>query len=392
MSSKYLKLLKILELSSIKIFNENDQLFRENAAFTALLLQGLVHSPNNRNYINQIDFLILYLFNLQNQIDGYFIEKHANYHKPSALVSSLVGIALIDSMSIVNEGKKKKILDSLNKISKFLIQQEISKGSYRKSFGFDFSILNANASIALFMILHYKITKDEFLLIKVNEFIESLPNYTLNDGALTYGIYGQKYFIPCIYYHALTLLHLIRIKNLVDSKKLVKNLNLYLKWIKTCYDSNGIKWKKSGFIFSTYLNQAYSFIWAINKMICLNEEIDLAKFLNKSIHQGFLFRCDRIPGIIKRINTSVLIGIKSSKSIKNKFINIFLLICYSLTLRFFVKAEPRIYQINPLFKYLGLNSSVSPPINNSLDYMTSIESYCYIATAYGLSTRKNLKL
>jgi len=43
MSSKYLKLLKILELSSIKVFNENALLFKENVAFKALLLQGLVH-------------------------------------------------------------------------------------------------------------------------------------------------------------------------------------------------------------------------------------------------------------------------------------------------------------------------------------------------------------
>ena len=388
MNNKYLKLLQILEKSSITIFYEDNQLFKENAAFTALLLQGLVHSPNHRIFKKIIENLVDNLFNLQNQINGYFVEKHANYSKPSALVTALAGIALIDSLNIVNEIKKKKIFNSLKKINDFLIQQEINKGSYRKSFGFNYSIVNSNASIALFMILYYKITKKEILLTKVKDFINSLKNCTLNNGAITYGIYGQKYFIPCIYYHALTVNHLIRIKLLIDSKKLSKYLNYYLKWIKTCYDSNGIKWKMSGFMFSTYLNQAYAFILAINKIFRLNEKDNLLEFYMENIFNGFLFRCDKVPGIIKRINISIHVGIKSSESKLIKFIHVFLMIFYSLLLRFNIRAKPRVYKINPIFKYLGIHSSVSPPMNNSLDYMVTIESYCYIATAYDLFTKK----
>lgn len=392
MSNQYHKLLQILEKSSITIFNNDSQLFKENAAFTALLLQGLVHSPNNRNYKNIIKNLIDNLFNLQNQVEGYFIEKHANYYAPSALISALAGIALIDSINIVDDSKKKRILISLNKINDFLTRQEINKGSYRKSFGFNFSIVNANASIALFMILYYKITKAEVLLIKVNDFINSLKNCTLNNGAITYGIYGQKYFIPCIYYHALTVNHLIRIKFLIDSKKLSNYLKYYSKWIKTSYDSKGIKWKKSGFVFSTYLNQVYAFILAINKILGLNEKNNLFKIFRKNIFNGFLFRCDKVPGIIKRISISIHVSIKSSNSIIIKFINLFLLIFYSLLLRFNIRAKPRVYKINPIFKYLGMHSRVSPPIGNSLDYMTTIESYCYIATAYDLSNKKKMKI
>jgi len=388
MVDQFRRLLEILEKSSIIIFEENPHLFKENTAFTALLLQGLVHSPNKTYFLEIIKNLIDNLINIQDQIEGYFIEKHANYSEPSALVSALAGIALIDSMDFVSVSIQKQILDSLKKIYDFLISQEIDKGYYRKSFGFNFSIVNSNVSIALFMTLYYKITKKEELLNKINDFIDILNYCTLKNGALPYGIYGQKYFVPSIYYHALTLNHLIRINLLFNSKKLSNYLKFYLDWIKSCYDSNGIRWEKSGFLFSTYLNQTYCFILAINKVLSLAGRDNIFyEILKKNIHKGILFRCDKTPRIIKRISIGIHVGLNSSKSIKIKFMNNFLLILYSLLLKFNIKAKPRIYKINPIFKYLGIHSRVSPPISNSLDYMTTIESYCYIALAYDLSTR-----
>jgi len=389
--NQYYKLLSILEKTSIRIFNENVHLFKENVAFTALLLQGLTHSPNNRIYKKIIKNLVLNLLNLQNQAEGYFIEKYSNYSQPSALVSALAGIALIDSMDIVNEGIKKEILSSLEKINDFLIRQEINKGSYRKSFGFNYSIVNSNASITLFMILYYKISKKEFLLNKVYDFIDSLKLYTLKNGAITYGIRGQKYFIPSIYYHTLTLNHLLRMNLYIKSKKLSQYLKHYLNWLEDCYDKKGIKWEKSGFMFSTYLNQAYAFIIAINKIIDLKNKEYLCKLFNNNLFNGFLFRCDKIPGIIKRISISIHVGIKSADSVKFRFINSFLLITYSLILIFNIKPKPREYKINPIFKYLGIQSRVSPPIKNNLDFMTTIESYCYLALAYDLENRKRSK-
>ncbi|KKM91264.1 hypothetical protein LCGC14_1230280 [marine sediment metagenome] len=392
MNNGYRKILEILEKSSVTIFKEDNQLFKEKAAFTALLLQGLVHSPNKQNFIKIIKNLVSNLLNLQDPIYGFFIEKHSNYSEPSALVSALTGIALIDSMNFVDESTKKKVLSSLNRIKKFLIKQEINKGSYRKSLGFNYSIVNSNASITLFMILYYKITKKEAILTKVNDFINTLRNFTLNDGAITYGIYGQKYFIPSIYYHALTLNHLIRINLLIDSKKLNTYVHIYLKWIKLGYNSKGIKWEKSGFLFSTYLNQAYAFILAIKHIFRLDEKDNLSKIFRKNIFNGCLFRCDTVPGIIKRIKIGIHVGIKSSLSIKFKFINLLLFISYSLSLRFNIRTKPRVYKKNPIFKYFGIHSGVSPPINNRLDYMTTIESFCYLAIAFDLSTENALKL
>lgn len=380
-------ILNILEKSSIIIFDKNPFLFKENAAFSALLLQALVHSPNRTRYKEIIKRLINNLSNLQNPNEGYFIEKHANYYQPSALVSAIVGIALIDSLNIVDDNKD-IIINLINNIFLFLNRQEINIGCYRKSYGFNYTILNSNASIILFFALYYKIVRNEILLTKINEFIFSLPKYTLLNGALTYGIYGEKYFIPSIYYHALTINHLIRIQHIVNSKKLEDNINSYLKWMKTCYNSKGIVWKKSGLIFSTYLNQVYAFILAINKILKLKDNNNIIiRNLLKNFYKGFLFRCDRTPKNYKRISISISVGIKSSDSVFIKLINIIILLFYSFLLKFNIKAKPRIYKINPLFRFLGIKSGVSPPINNMLDHMATIESYCYLATVFDLSNK-----
>lgn len=369
------------ENENIQLFYRKKEFFKKNSALTALLLQGLIHSRNRVKYHREIETLVNMLIDQQDNTNGYYYETHTNYHQPSALVTSLVGISLIEISQLNNGNINNSVKQCIEKIKSFLINQEIKPGCYRKSFGFPSLILNANASITLFFALYSFYIDKNCLYEKVQDFINSIPDYMQKDGALTYGILGQDYFVPSVYYHALSLIFLIRIQNIVNSKKLEKLIEIAQKWIKKSWSGEGIKWHRSGLPFSVYLNQAHAFIYYCLKDWNLKEKEDIAGFIMKGYETGLMFRLSKQDNVIKRIRTGINVGIKSRNSLVKKFISIILLTNYLVLVKFNVNRKPRNYRPNPIFRFLRIKSRVSPPNNNSYDIMATIESFSYFTLA-----------
>lgn len=230
----------------------------------AELCSSLVKLHKQQNYENIIEKLTKWLITNQNP-SGSWNEKHVNYDKPSAVFTSICALSLLDVAENFPQITIQKTV--FENAARFLIDQEISFGYFRKSEYVHADILNVDAMVAAFLIrLGTKYHNDEY--IKTGK--RALSNICAQqfiDGAYPYGgpnrAYPYKYHFhtPCIHYQTVTLYYMLKSLPYVKSDWLEYSINTATKWLLGNQNHDGyFNWSKSGLNFALYLTATYAFV------------------------------------------------------------------------------------------------------------------------------------
>lgn len=204
-----------------------------------------------------------YLIKNQNK-NGSWNEIHPNYTQPSALITSIVGEALLLAYERFEE---KRLENSIYHAKNYILTQEKSEGYFLKSEYYTADHLNVDATCGAFLASYGRIFSDD-LCIKTaiiaathicdNQFSDGSYPYTINKGN-----YGYIFNIPCIHYQAVTMYYLIKIHNHLQEEFIKKSLLKAGDWLLSVQEEDGkFDWSRSGLMFAYYLSGAYAFSFA----------------------------------------------------------------------------------------------------------------------------------
>jgi len=204
--------------------------------------------------------LCRYLEKTQNK-DGSWNEIHLKYDQPSALITSIVGEALL----VVNKKFPSSSLEnSIGLASLYVLSQEKSHGYFLKSEHYTADHLNVDATCGAFLASYGSFFSDEDCVKASKRAAENVCNHQFSDGAYPYtvdkGNYSQLLNVPCIHYQGVTMYYLSKIDQAVNEGWLKDSLLLGAEWLSQVQRNNGgFDWSKSGLMFAYYLSGAYAF-------------------------------------------------------------------------------------------------------------------------------------
>lgn len=225
-----------------------------------------------------------YLIRRQNE-DGSWNEVHPNYDQPSALITAIVGEALLN---ISEKNLDKQIIDSIHLASQYVLSQQRSPGRFIKSLKYRSNYLNVDATCGAFLSLYGKIYENKKCIEVAKQTARYICNKQSKNGSFPYIINDDgghpKYNVPCIHYQGVTLYYLIKIDEVIEEKWLKLSLIKGLKWINSLQRNDGtFDWSKSGLMFAYYLSGANAFLFSSfiyvskwneeyirNAILCLN--------------------------------------------------------------------------------------------------------------------------
>jgi len=150
-----------------------------------------------------------YLKKNQNK-DGSWNEIHPNYNQPSALITSIVGEALLINHERSQNDELEK---SIHHASRFVLSQEKLPGYFLKSMQITADHLNVDATCGAFLALYGKEFSEEQTIEVARKTAEHINEYQFSDGSLPYtvnkGNYTYVFDVPCIHYQGVTLFYFI---------------------------------------------------------------------------------------------------------------------------------------------------------------------------------------
>lgn len=233
---------------------------RVNAECAKTLIR--VNKLSGNNYTGLVEKILNYLVWRQNS-DGSWNEIHMNENSPSALITSIVGEALIDGyVSLQKEELKVPITAARN----FVLDNEVSDGYFRKSFAYSYQdYLNVDATCGAFLAKYGKTFSDNECLKAAERVAKHIFEYQFSDGSFPYVIKENENEInylkvPCIHYQGVTIYYLLKIQEALNLKWTDSDLKSAIKWLASVQYSNGkFDWSKSGLMFAYYLSGAYAF-------------------------------------------------------------------------------------------------------------------------------------
>lgn len=232
---------------------------------TAELLSTLVnlHNAKVANYKDIIEKLAKWIISNQNA-NGSWNETHANYNKPSSVFTAICALSLLDvkdhfpDFTFIHN-------DIFENAAKFLVEQEIDSGYFRKSEYYHADILNADAMVAAFLIRYGKKNNNPNLMDVAKRALSNVCAQQFPDGAYPYGgsarAYPYRYHlhVPCIHYQTVTLHYLLKSLQYVKLDWLEHSVNSGIKWLLKNQNNNGyFNWNKSGLNFALYLTATYA--------------------------------------------------------------------------------------------------------------------------------------
>jgi hypothetical protein len=196
--------------------------------------------------------------------DGSWNEIHPFYNQQSALITSIVGEALL--MKYI-ETPSNDLEKSLHGASSFVLSQEKSPGYFLKSIQKTADHLNVDATCGAFLILYGTQFSEEKIIETARRAANHICEYQFFDGSFPYtvdkGNYEYHFNIPCIHYQGVTLFYLFKIQESIKEKWLEDSLLKGTKWLSLTQRKNGrFDWSKSGLMFAYYLSGAYSFAFS----------------------------------------------------------------------------------------------------------------------------------
>lgn len=232
---------------------------------TAELLSTLVnlHNAKVSNYNDIIEKLAKWIISNQNT-NGSWNETHANYNKPSSVFTAICALSLLDVKDYFPDFTfiHNEIFENA---AKFLVEQEIDSGYFRKSEYYHADILNADAMVAAFLIRYSKKNNNQNFMDAGKRALSNVCAQQFPDGAYPYGgparAYPYKYHlhVPCIHYQTVTLHYLLKSSQYVKLDWLEHSINSGIKWLlKNQNDDGYFNWNKSGLNFALYLTATYA--------------------------------------------------------------------------------------------------------------------------------------
>jgi hypothetical protein len=210
-----------------------------------------------------IDKLCNFLIKNQNK-DGSWNEIHPYYNQPSALITSIVGEALLMKYEKnPSDNLEKTICDA----SRFVLSQEKSPGYFLKSIQITADHLNVDATCGAFLAAYVKKFSDNKILEVVKRTAEHIHEYQFSNGCFPYtvtkGNYTNLFDVPCIHYQGVTLYYLSKISEVIKEEWLNYCLQSGVKWLSEVQKNDGkFDWSKSGLMFSYYLSGANAFAFS----------------------------------------------------------------------------------------------------------------------------------
>ena len=219
--------------------------------------------------------------------NGSWNEAHINYNQPSTVFTSVCALSLLEvSESFPEFNINEEIFD---KAAKFILDQEIDFGAYKKSEHVHADILNADAMAAAFLLKFGSKSSTEKYTKAGKRAIANICLQQFSNGAYPYSgpkrAYPYKYhfFIPCIHYQAVTLYYLIKSAFYIKSDRLEQSILSGVEWLVKNQKENGyFEWKNSGLNFALYLSATYAFVLPIYQNL-LSNNTNATKLMKESL-------------------------------------------------------------------------------------------------------------
>ena len=219
--------------------------------------------------------------------NGSWNEAHINYNQPSTVFTSVCALSLLEvSESFPEFNINEEIFD---KAAKFILDQEIDFGAYKKSEHVHADILNADAMAAAFLLKFGSKSSTEKYTKAGKRAIANICLQQFSNGAYPYSgpkrAYPYKYhfFIPCIHYQAVTLYYLIKSAFYIKSDRLEQSILSGVEWLVKNQKQDGyFEWKNSGLNFALYLSATYAFVLPIYQNL-LSDNTNATKLMKESL-------------------------------------------------------------------------------------------------------------
>ena len=212
---------------------------------------------------NLIEKLCNFLKKNQND-DGSWNEIHPNYNQPSALITAIVGEALLFINEKYGEGK---LEEPICRAKNYVLSQEKTEGYFIKSKNYTADHLNVDATCGAFLALYGRIFSDNQCIQTAVAAAQNICTHQCTDGSFPYtldkGSYEYVLNIPCIHYQGVTMYYLTKIHNCSQEEFIKESLLKAGGWLASVQEEEGkFDWSQSGLMFAYYLSGAYAFAFA----------------------------------------------------------------------------------------------------------------------------------
>ena len=384
---------RLLLLDHIVIENDIaytiDPLTKQNNIHCDLdICNGLKYlaDSNVQSHAELIKSILNNLIEKQN-VDGSWNEVHMNYNKPSTLMTSLVGLTLLNCKDYVDKNELNKIL---KKTSIYIKSQEYSPGYFKKSESYFADILNVDASVGAFF-SEYGVEYNKPSCIRSAEIAaHNVCCHQFPDGSFPYSIsiraYPYKYHlnVPSIFYQSIVLFYLIKINKALNLDWLKCSIDNGTEWLIKSQKKNGFfKWSNSGLPFSLYLNSTY--VLSLYAYLSNNDYTNVPKTLiafKSQFDENHLWKLEKanfitLPFEIKKV---LNIALKSNYPIKHKLFRI--VHCFLMEIARRRHADPTNDKFTRiLYKISKIESSTYLKFSNYSDFAMNCEIFHYLAAS-----------
>lgn len=232
---------------------------RVNAECVKAMLR--VNDKNGCYHPEIIEKLLRQLVSKQ-AVDGSWNEIHVKYDHPSALITAIVGEALLDGF--VRNGNN-DLEPSIHLAKDYVVKNEISPGYFRKSSVYVADHLNVDATCGAFLAKYGKVFSDTECLDVARRTADHICKHQFENGAFPYtnetrGNYHYDMQIPCIHYQGVTLYYLLKIIDALETEDFDSSILKGVDWLASTQLPDGrFNWSKSGLMFAYCLSGAYAF-------------------------------------------------------------------------------------------------------------------------------------
>jgi len=206
-----------------------------------------------------VDPILNYITARQNP-DGSWNEVHINYNEPSALITAIIGDALIEA---ADRYPRKEALD---RARDYVLASEMHPGSFLKSAGYTADHLNVDAACGAFLARYAERYGDGEAHAAATRAAKNIVSHQC-DGIYPYavdrGTYPYIFDLPCIHYQGVTIYYLAKMNNVLEDDRIDRSIMDGARWLAAAQHPDGrFDWSGSGLSFAYHLSGAYAFALA----------------------------------------------------------------------------------------------------------------------------------
>lgn len=141
-----------------------------------------INGFEGNDYTDLIEKLLNWTLEKQNP-DGSWNEVHVKYNHPSALITSIVGEALVDGYLLLKDERFER---AALRAKDFVLTNQFSPGYFKKSSIYVADHLNVDATCGAFLAKYGKVFSDQECLDSARTTAEHICRYQFSDGAFPY--------------------------------------------------------------------------------------------------------------------------------------------------------------------------------------------------------------